>query len=274
MRRPTQVRGANPRLLLPAFASDAMRWATISATDPACGVESRVTISRSLSPRRRLRNGPDVASPPPGARPYVPPGFRADVFARDLLGPRLLRVSPSGDLFVAESQAGRVHVLRAAEGAREAQRSEIFASDLDRPFGLAFYPSGPKPRWVYVAETNAIIRFPYESGDVVARGPAETIVSSLTDIPGGHWTRDIVFSRDGKHMFVSVGSASNVAEGDSDERDRADVLVFEPDGKGRQVFARGIRNCVGLAVQRVTGDVWCSTNTSATVSATTSCRTT
>jgi glucose/arabinose dehydrogenase/cytochrome c2 len=204
------------------------------------------------------RNGPAILPPPPGAHPYVPPGFRVDVFAHDLVGPRLLRVAPCGDLFVAESPAGRIRVLR---GEHSADRSDVFASGLDRPFGIAFYPPGPDPRWVYVAETNRILRFPYRSGDTTARGPAEMVVSPLIDSPpGGHWTRDVAFSRDGKAMFVSVGSASNVAEGSVDERDRADVLVFDPEGGGRQVFASGIRNCVGLAVHPRAGDVWCSTN--------------
>jgi glucose/arabinose dehydrogenase/cytochrome c2 len=207
-----------------------------------------------------VRNGPDVVAPPPGALPYVPAGFRVDVFARDLVGPRLLRVSPSGDLFVAESQAGRVRVLRAADGASAAERNEVFAEGLEKPFGIAFYPPGPAPKWVYVAETNAVVRFPYEAGDMVARGRPETIVPSLTKGSGGHWTRDVAFSNDGGQMFVSVGSGSNVAEGDSDERDRADVLVFDPNGRGRRVYASGIRNCVGLAVHATTGDVWCSTN--------------
>jgi glucose/arabinose dehydrogenase len=207
-----------------------------------------------------VRNGPDVVSPPPDAHPTVPPGFRVDVLARGLAGPRLLRVSPSGDLFVAESQAGRVRVLRMADGALEAEKNEVFAAGLDKPFGIAFYPPGPSPKWVYVAETNAVVRFPYETGDITARGSAETIVPSLTHTLGGHWTRDIAFSSDGTQMFVSVGSGSNVAEGDSDERNRADVLVFDPQGQGQQVFASGIRNCVGLAVQPKTGDVWCSTN--------------
>jgi glucose/arabinose dehydrogenase/cytochrome c2 len=226
------------------------------------GVRRRVTIA-DLSPpysTPSAQNGPDVVAPPSGAHPYLPPGFRVDVFAHDLLGPRLLRVSPSGDLFVAESQAGRVRVLRAADGARAPEREAIFASGLDRPFGITFYPPGPDPKWVYVAETNAVVRFPYASSDMTARGEAQTIVPSLTDLQGGHWTRDVVFSLDGKRMFVSVGSGSNVAEGNSDERDRADVLVFDPEGRDRQVFASGIRNCVGLAVHATTGDLWCSTN--------------
>jgi len=226
------------------------------------GVRRRITTADLPPPfsTPSARNGPDVVPPPAGADPEVPPGFRVDVFAHDLDGPRLLRVSPSGDLFVDESEAGRVRVLRAADGARAAERDAIFATGLDRPFGIAFYPPGPEPKWVYVAETNAVVRFPYASGDMSARGAAETIVASLTEMPGGHWTRDVAFSLDGKRMFVSVGSASNDAEGNSDERSRADVLVFDPEGGGRHVFASGIRNCVGLAVHASTGDVWCSTN--------------
>jgi glucose/arabinose dehydrogenase len=226
------------------------------------GVRRHITIADLPAPYSTpsAQNGPNVVAPPPGAHPHAPPGFRVDVFAHDLLGPRLLRVSPSGDLFVAESQAGRVRVLRAADGARAVERDSIFASGLERPFGIAFYPPGPDPKWVYVAETNAVVRFPYESGDMTARGDAQTIVPSLTHGEGGHWTRDVVFSLDGKQMFVSVGSGSNVAEGDSDERDRADVLVFDPEGHDKQIFAAGIRNCVGLAVHASTGDLWCSTN--------------
>ncbi len=226
------------------------------------GVRRHITTADLPPPYATLsaQNGPNVVAPPPGADPYVPAGFRVDVFAHDLLGPRLLRVSPRGDLFVAESQAGRVRALRAADGARAVERNSIFASGLDRPFGITFYPPGPDPKWVYVAETNAVVRFPYANGDMTARGEAQTVVASLTDVQGGHWTRDVAFSRDGKQMFVSVGSGSNVAEGDSDERDRADVLVFDADGRDRHVYASGIRNCVGLAVHAGTGDLWCSTN--------------
>jgi hypothetical protein len=226
------------------------------------GVRRHVTIADLPRPYATpsAQNGPEVVARPLGAEPEVPAGFRVDVFARELALPRLLRVSPSGDLFVAESQAGRVRVLRAPDGVRAAQQDEIFATGLDHPFGIAFYPPGPDPQWVYVAETNAVVRFPYRNGDAKARGGPQTLVASITEAPGGHWTRDVAFSLDGKQMFLSVGSASNVADGDSDERDRADVLVFDPEGGGRQVFASGIRNCVGLAVHASTGDVWCSTN--------------
>jgi glucose/arabinose dehydrogenase/cytochrome c2 len=251
---------AQPGPALPTLRTGAAAFGDFRSDGP--GVRRHFTITDLPPPYATpsARNGPDVVAQPPGAHPYVPAGFRVDVFAHDLVGPRLLRVSPSGDLFVAESEAGRVRVLRATDGAREAERSEVFAANLERPFGIAFYPPGADPTWVYVAETNAIVRFPYERGDMIARGDPQTIVPSLTTSLGGHWTRDVAFSNDGAQMFVSVGSGSNVAEADSDERDRADVLVFDPEGRNRQVFASGIRNCVGLAVQPSTGDVWCSTN--------------
>jgi glucose/arabinose dehydrogenase/mono/diheme cytochrome c family protein len=224
-------------------------------------------------------NGPSVVDQPPGAHPSVPPGFAIDVFARDLSHPRALRVAPDGDLFVAESMAGQIRVLRTEEGSTKPEQVEVFASGLDRPFGIAFFPPGPSPSWIYVANTNAVVRFPYQRGDLRARGKPQTIVPKLTREPGGHWTRDIAFSRDGARMFVSVGSASNDAENlpqlfPTDiavwegahglgaawdyEENRADVLVFDPEGRGGHTFATGIRNCVGLAVNPDTGEPWCS----------------
>ena len=105
-----------------------------------------------------------------------------------------------------------------------------------------------------------MVRFPYQNGDLQARGPAQHIA----DLPGGggHSTRDIQFSPDGKKMFVSVGSASNVDDPDTTpaEKNRADVLEFNPDGSGMRIFAYGIRNCVGLAINPKTGELWCSVN--------------
>jgi glucose/arabinose dehydrogenase len=203
-------------------------------------------------------NGPHVVAPAAGALPTVPPGFRVDVFASGLDEPRQLRVAPNGDIFIAESMQGRVRVLRAADGARKAERNEVFAKGLSLPFGIAFYPPGPEPKYVYVAETNRVVRFPYAHGDLKKRGDAEVVVKELSPTASGHWTRDVVFSGDGKKMFVSVGSGSNVAEGGSDEKDRADVLSFDPDGGGRAVYASGLRNCVGLSVNGAT--VWCTVN--------------
>jgi glucose/arabinose dehydrogenase len=179
---------------------------------------------------------------------------------------------------VAETRAGRIRVLRAADGATQPTTNEIFSSGLHAPFGIAFFPSGDNPQWVYVANTDSVVRFPYHSGDLKASGPPETIVAKLA-AGYGHSTRDIVFTPDDKRMLVSVGSAGNVAEGMGEppggleawrsqqplgaswgeETDRADVLSFDPDGKNQKIYATGIRNCVGLAMQP-DGTAWCSTN--------------
>jgi glucose/arabinose dehydrogenase len=225
-------------------------------------------------------NGPRVVARPAGAVPQVPPGFKVSLFASGLNGPRAMRVAPNGDIFVAETDNGRIRVLRAADGADKPSETALYAGGLDGPFGLAFYPPGPDPQWLYVAMTGSVVRFPYRSGDLRPRGKAQTIVAKLP-AGRGHTTRDVVFSNDGARMFVSVGSASN--DGDDvrprcpeglhsfeaehgvgaswgRETDRAVVLAFDPGGGGRKTFATGIRNCVGLAVHPQTGDVWCSTN--------------
>ena len=217
---------------------------------------------------------------PPGAAPKVPPGFSVALFAKGLTQPRIVRVAPNGDIFVAESAAGRVRVLRADDGAAAPKTSEVFATGLNRPFGIAFYPPGPNPRYVYVATQSNVVRFAYQAGDLKAAGPLEVVVPSLPG-GGGHWTRDIAFAADGTTMFVSVGSGSNVAEEMTPlpgaqlasfeaahalgaawgpEENRADVLAFDPDGGHIRVFAAGIRNCSGLAVQPEVSALWCAVN--------------
>jgi glucose/arabinose dehydrogenase len=220
-----------------------------------------------------------VVPRPPGAAPQVPPGFRIELFAEGLSGPRIIRVAPNGDIFVAETRSGRIRVLRAADGAAKPSANEVFASGLRGPFGIAFFPHGDNPQFVYVANTDGVVRFAYRSGDLKASGPPETVVANLPH-GGSHSTRDIAFTLDDRRMLVSVGSASNVGEGQGTppgglaawsrehaagaawgyETDRAAVLSFDPDGKDQKIFAAGIRNCVGLAIQPRSGAPWCSTN--------------
>lgn len=207
-------------------------------------------------------NGPRMVKRPASAWPKAPAGFEVDLLAEGLNNPRKIVTAPNGDLFVAESGPGRVKVLRQGPDGR-VTRTTLFAEHLHQPFGIAFYPLGSNPRYVYVANTDSVMRFPYENGDIQARGAEEMIVP---DIPGGgrlrgggHWTRDIVFSADGKKMFVSVGSHSNVND-DSLEKNRADVLEYNPDGTGFRIYASGIRNAVGLAIEPQTGGLWGSVN--------------
>ena len=230
-------------------------------------------------------NGAEVVARPADARLRVPPGFAIRLFASGLDQPRLIRVAPNGDVFVAESSAGRIRVLRPTALGYEISRNEVFADGLNLPFGIAFCPTGDDPQWVYVANTDSVVRFPYRNGDLHAQGNAQVVVAKLP-AGSGHWTRDIAFSQDGAKMFVSVGSASNAAEGTGtlrlasprqwgailrrrvkdvlygaldEETERAAVLEFDPEGEGRRIYASGIRNCVGLAVN-ADDDLWCSNN--------------
>jgi glucose/arabinose dehydrogenase len=206
-------------------------------------------------------NGPSIVARPAGIWPKAPKGFKVDLYAAGLDNPRLIRTAPNGDVFVVEDRPGRILVFRGMTNDGKTEEMHIFATGLNRPYGLAFYPPGPDPRWVYVGNTNEVVRFAYKNGDLKATGQPQHIA----DLPsgGGHITRDIQFSLDGKRMFVGIGSASNVDDPDTTprEKNRADILVFNPDGSDMKVFAYGIRNAGGgLAVNPKTGELWCSVN--------------
>ncbi len=211
-------------------------------------------------------NGPRLVPRPADAWPQAPPGFKIDLYAAGLHNLRLIRAAPNGDLFVVESAPGCIRLLRGVGPDGKPQRMEIYAAGFRQPFGIAFYPPGSNPEYVYVANTDSVVRFRYENGDFKAREPEQVIVP---DIPGGgrlqgggHWTRDIAFSLDGKQMFVSVGSRSNVDDTDNNprERHRANILVAKPDGSELRVYAWGIRNAVGIDVHPETGELWASVN--------------
>ena len=232
------------------------------------GVRRHLTVSDLPEPKEdeSVDNGPSLVPRPDNAWPIAPTGFRVQLYAQGFTEPRLIRSAPNGDLFLADSKAGAIRILRGVGPDGKALTSETFATGLDHPFGIAFYPSGPNPEWVYVANTTSVVRFPYKSGDLKATAKPEVIVPTLPGYAqlrgGGHWTRDVVFSKDGEKMFVSVGSASNVDDPDSHpgEFHRADVLEFTPKGAFVKIYASGLRNCVGEAINPITGQLWCSTN--------------
>jgi glucose/arabinose dehydrogenase len=234
-------------------------------TTDAPGVRRKLTVADLPAPyaTESVRRHPREVPQPVGALPQVPEGFRVEKFADTLTNPRMIRTAPNGDLFVAESKANRIRVLRDTDGDGRADVSEIFADDLNQPFGIAFYPVGADSQYVYVANTGSVVRFPYRSGDTKARGPSETIVNNISGggrlEGGGHWTRDLVFSNDGMTMYVSVGSRSNVSDDESEAR-RARIFAYTPDGGNERVYAWGIRNPVGLAVHPATGELWTSVN--------------
>ncbi len=227
-------------------------------------------------------NHPQVVARPEGARLSVPAGFEVKLIASGLVTPRVMRTAPNGDIFISETSENRIRVIRLAPDSGSVIENRIFTRVEGRvPFGIAFHPTDGEPRWIYIAQTNSVTRFPYRNGDLAARGPAEVVLPRLTESRGGHGTRNIAFSPDGQQMFVSVGSGSNVAETMTkktaeeiraweaahgpgaawdNETGRACILACNPNGENLRVFATGLRNAVGIAVQPATGVLWASVN--------------
>jgi glucose/arabinose dehydrogenase len=227
------------------------------------GVIRKITVKDLPPPfaTKSAGNGPEIVSRPKDAWPVAPAGYKVELYAAGLDNPRLLRTAPNGDIFLAESDPGRIRVFRGMTSDGKPEENTIYASGLNRPYGIAFYPPGPDPQWLYVGNTNEVIRFPYHNGDLKASGPSQHIA----DLPrgGGHWTRALDFSLDGKKMFVAVGSASNVDDPDDHpaEKNRADILTCDPTNCVLSVYAYGIRNAGGgILVNPDTGELWCSVN--------------
>jgi glucose/arabinose dehydrogenase len=227
------------------------------------------------------RNFSQVVPMPAGAKLQVPEGFTVEMVASSLANPRAIRLAPNGDLFVADSMSNSVRILRVPLGSATPIRNEVFADGLYQPFGIAFYPLGSNPEWIYIANSDGVVRHPYKTGDVRASGKSEKVVERIPWVH--HWTCDIAFSPDGKRLLLSVGSGSNVAldmfpepltkgglqawvqnhrlgaTSDTEER-RADVLSYDPDGKNEKILATGLRNCAGMTFQPATGRLWCVVN--------------
>jgi glucose/arabinose dehydrogenase len=236
-------------------------------TTDAPGVKRRIIASDLPQPAvdPTIKNFPKTVPPPAGALPRAPAGFSVRAFASGLAKPRSLHVTPGGDLFVVESEAGRVLVLRDTDGDGSADSRSTYVEGLTRPFGISLYPTGTDaPTHLYIANTNGVIRFPYKPGDRAPSGPAQTLITNLPSGQesaggGGHWTRGLAFSRDNQRMFISVGSKENVSD-DAAESRRANILAFTPEGTNEVIYASGIRNPVGLAIEPGTGALWTAVN--------------
>jgi glucose/arabinose dehydrogenase len=227
----------------------------ITAALPAAG-SAQVTYGRPPQlpapfASKSAGNGPSGAKPPNGFLPTVPSGFQISVFAQDLKNPRFMAVAPNGDIFLAETGAGQIVILRQDKQTGGLAQTEVFADQLKLPFGIAFHED-----YVYVGNHNAVVRFRYDKQTSKRLGEAEQIL----DLPpgGGHFTRTLAFSLDGKQLFVSVGSSSNI--GIEKDNRRAAVTVVDPDGKNARLYATGLRNAVGLAIEPHSGVVWVSVN--------------
>src|SRR6266513_1262662 len=183
-------------------------------TSDAAGVRRKITVQDLPAPSSNALaiNLPRVIDRPAGAQLQVPPGFKVDLYASGFRDPRFLLTAPNGDIFVTDSRANQIKVLRDTTSSGK-PGVEIFADRaLNKPFGIAFYPPGNDPEFLYVANTDGIIRFPYRNGDLKARAPAEKLSAQLSGgagrlRSGGHWTRDIVFSPDGKKCMSQSARA-------------------------------------------------------------------
>lgn len=198
-------------------------------------------------------NGPRVVPPPDGAMPSVPAGYKVAIWTSDAHDPRNVVLAPNGDVFVVESNRGRIRVFRPnAKDYSKPGEQFVFVQGLRQPFGLTFYKN-----WIYIGDTDAVVRFSYNPGQTKAAGEPQRI-TELT--PGGynqHWTRNVLADiRNGK-LFVSVGSRTNV---DAEESPRASILQMNPDGSDRHTYASGLRNPVGLAINPETGRLWTAVN--------------
>jgi glucose/arabinose dehydrogenase len=195
-------------------------------------------------------NGPNKSQAPQGFLPTVPSGFHINIFAADFKRPRLLAVAPNGDIFLAETGANQVVILRDPKHTGSAQERIVFASGLVRPFGIAFHDD-----YVYIGNMTSLVRFKYDPKTSQRIGEAE----KLLDLPGGgHDTRNVAITPDGKHVLLAVGSGSNINTGEPPMR--AAVTICDLDGKNPRQFATGLRNPVGLAINPVTGTSWVTVN--------------
>lgn len=187
----------------------------------------------------------------PGRSITLPPGFRISVFAEGLDDPRMMTIGPDGQLYVAERGTGRILRLPDADQDGVADQVEIAASGLNSPSSLAFYQDGS----LYIGETRRVLRLQPQADQTTFGSPKIVI----DDLPGGHHsTRTILFSPDFSSLFVSIGSSCNVCD-EQDQR-RAAIMRYTPDGSEGRLFARGLRNAVGITFRPETGELWATNN--------------
>jgi len=228
------------------------------------GTFHKITVNDLPQPyaTKSAYNSAHLVARPGNVWPSAPAGFKVQLYGAGLDNPRTLRTAPNGDIFLAETGPGRIRVFRGLTADGKPQQSAIFVSGLKQPYGLAFYPSGADPQWLYVGSAAEVVRFHYHNGDLKASGSPQHIA----DLPAswfGHTTRAVEFSRDGKRMFVAVGSGSNADDPDTHpgEKNRADILACDTEHCVLTVYAYGIRNAGGgIAVNPQTGELWCSVN--------------
>lgn len=204
-------------------------------------------------PSPEVQSGPQnfskIVLRPAGAELAMPAGFSVTEYAADLKKPRWMQIAANGDVFVAESEEGQISILRDSNNDGKVDEKFVYATGLSRPFGMAFWQD-----YLYVGNTDAVVRFKYQAGQTKAEGTPEKIADLPMNGYREHWTRNLIFSPDGKKLYVTVGSKSNVDAGE--EPMRAAISEFNPDGTGHRIFASGLRNPLGLDWNPATKQLW------------------
>ncbi|HEX8087527.1 MAG TPA: sorbosone dehydrogenase family protein [Blastocatellia bacterium] len=243
-------------LALLACAQSAQKSSTAqqSSRGQNANAPAHYDIKLADLPPPQVQRGPvnpsNVIPRPEGAELTLPPGFDISVWAEGgLERPRWMAQSPNGDVFVAESEGNRISVLRDKDNDGKVDERFVFVTGLSRPFGMAFWRD-----YLYVGNTDSVVRFKYKPGQVEAEGPPEKIASLPMNGYREHWTRNLIFSPDGSKLYVTVGSKSNVDAGE--EPMRAAISEFNPDGTGHRIYASGTRNPIGLAFNPATKQLW------------------
>jgi glucose/arabinose dehydrogenase len=216
-----------------------------------------------------------------GAMPRAPDGFRVTKYAGGFEYPRWLHVLPNGDVLVSEARSkgrsnltpdqrrarvaarfigespNRITLLRDADGDGQPEVRKTFLSGLNQPFGMLVLGNS-----FYVANTNGLVRYPYEAGRTELAGAGDRILELPADGYNSHWVRNVIAAPNGTKLYVSVGSGTNVDVERTDEKDprRAAILQVNPDGTGMKVFASGLRNPIGMDWEPRTGVLWTSVN--------------
>jgi glucose/arabinose dehydrogenase len=220
-------------------------------------VSSQTSSKSSTTASKTIRHSegvPNGQKSPSGLT--LPKGFKVAIFADGLDKPRRIAFAPGAtpdkyDVFVAESFANRVRVLRTQGG--QVRSKTIFTTALNQPYGIAFGHNS-----VYLANTDSVVRFPYQTGNTSTDARPEKIADLTKGGYNQHWTRNLLFSRDSKQLFVTVGSSCNTCE--EEDSQRAAISVMKPDGSGKTLLATGLRNPVGLALRPGTNELWTAVN--------------
>ena len=269
--------------------------AAVLAAGTACGSAARLPIAAGTGPHPVLPSPKGSLIPlvnvvtarswPAGATPQAAPGLAVSAFAQGLVHPRWLYVLPNGDVLVAETNApprpenskgirgwfftrfqnkagggvpspNRITLLRDADGDGVAEMRSVLLSGLNAPFGMALVKDD-----LYVADTDAVLRFPYAAGTTAISASGTRLVDLPAGVINHHWTKNVIASADGSKLFVAVGSNSNAAEnGIASEDSRATIWEVDAATGRHRVFASGLRNPVGLAWEPETGALWVAVN--------------